>query len=164
MLLAGCLGSLILAGPGRAASAANDEAAVRKVVAAFAEAMNARNAAAFARVFHEDANFTNWKGMTAHGRTAIGEFHRVLFEGDGTKGMASFKHARLEIAETRVRFIRPDVASVDVLWSQTGAVLEGKDLGLRKGIANWIATKERGIWGVAVMHNTALPPAPPPAP
>jgi uncharacterized protein (TIGR02246 family) len=163
LFAAGCLASLLFAQPSPAAEMRKDEAAIEGIVAGFREAMNAKNATAFAHVFHEDADFTNWKGMTAQGRKAIEEFHRVLFEGDGTKGMASFRNARLQIADTRIRFLRPDVASVDVRWLQTGAVLDGKDLGTRQGIANWIATNERGKWAIAVMHNTALP-APAPAP
>lgn len=164
LLVASCLASVLFAEPIHAADAAKDEAAIKEVAAAFRDAMNAKDAVAFATVFHPDADFTNWKGTGAQGRKAIEDFHRGLFEGDGTQGMASFKHARFQTDDMRVRFIRPDVASVDVRWSQTGAVLDGKDLGLRKGIANWIATKERGRWAIAVMHNTALPVEPPKAP
>ena len=102
--------------------------------------------------------------MTAHGRKAIEAFHRPLFEGDGTKGIPSFKNAVLKIVDSRIRFVRPDVASVDVTWTQTGSVLDGKDRGLRKGLMTWIATKERGIWGIAVMHNMDLPVEQPKAP
>ena len=63
-----------------------------------------------------------------------------------------------KVRDTRIRFIRPDVASVDVTWTQTGSVVGGKDRGLRRGLMSWIATKEGGQWGVAVMHNMDLLP------
>jgi uncharacterized protein (TIGR02246 family) len=144
-----------------ASSATEDENAVRAVVASFDQAVNAKDAIAFARVFHADADFTNVVGISAHGRKAIEEFHRPLFEGDGTTGISSFKNAVLTIVNTQVRFIRPDVASVDIRWTQTGAVLNGKPAGLRKGLLSLLVTKAKGEWGIAVMHNMNLPADPP---
>ncbi len=136
---------------------ANDEKPVRALIAAFGEAFAKLDAHAFSMVFHEDADFTNVWGMTAHGRKAIEEFHRPLLEGDGAGDIPSFKHAELKVLETHIRFLRPDVASVDVLWSQTGAVRNGQDMGLRKGLLMLIATNDQGNWGIAVMHNMDLP-------
>ena len=48
-------------------------------------------------------------------------------------------------------------------WSQTGAVLNGKDWGPRKGLLMWVVTKERGVWAISVMHNMDLPLEPPKA-
>ncbi len=89
------------------------------------EAFAKLDAHAFSMVFHEDADFTNVWGMTAHGRKAIEEFHRPLLEGDGSGPVPSFKHAELKVLDTRIRFLRPDVASVDATWTQTGAVQNG---------------------------------------
>ena len=136
---------------------ANDEKPIRALVAAMGEAFAKLDAHAFSMVFHEDADFTNVWGMTAHGRKAIEEFHRPLLEGDGAGPIPSFKHAQLEVLDTRIRFLRPDVASVDATWTQTGAVQNGHDMGLRKGLLMLIATKEGNDWGVAVMHNMDLP-------
>ena len=164
LCLASCLTGLLSTHPTYAADTAKDEEAIKAVVVVFDKAVNANDAVAFSIVFHEDADFTGVKGMTAHGRKAIEAYHRPLFEGDGTKGIPSFKKAVLKIVDTRIRFIRADVASVDVTRTQTGSVLNGKDRGLRKGLMNWIATKERGTWGIAVMHNMDLPVEAPKAP
>lgn len=137
----------------------NDEKAINVLVAAFGDAFAKLDAHAFSMVFHEDADFTNVWGMTAHGRKAIEEFHRPLLEGDGTGVIPSFKHAAFKVLDTRIRFIRSDVATVDVTWSQTGAVQNGHDMGFRKGLLMLIATRERGGWGIAVMHNMDLPVA-----
>ena len=158
LCLASLLTGLLVTNSSYAADTTKDEEEIKAMVADFEKAMNAKDAAAMSKVFHEDAEFTNVVGMTARGRKPIEEFHRPLFEGDGTKGFPSFKSAVLKIVETRIRFIRPDVASVDVTWTQTGSVLDGKDRGLRKGLMSWIATKEGGHWSVAVMHNMDLLP------
>ena len=158
LCLTSCLAGLLVTHSSHAADTAKDEEAIKAVVAAFDKAMNTKDAAALSNVFNEDGEFTNVIGMTAHGRKPIEQFHRPLFEGDGTKGIPSFKNAVFKVAETRIRFIRPDVANVDVVWMQTGSTLDGKDRGLRKGLMSWIATKEGGKWGVAVMHNMDLLP------
>jgi uncharacterized protein (TIGR02246 family) len=134
-----------------------DERSVRALVTALGEAFAKLDAHAFSMAFHEDADFTNVVGMTAHGRKGIEEFHRPLLEGDGSGPMPSFKHAVFKVLDVSVRFLRPDVASVDASWTQTGAVRNGKVGGPRKGLLMLIATKERDGWGIAVMHNMDLP-------
>jgi len=144
---------------GFAGETAKDHEAIETVVATFGRAMNAKDVVAFANVFHTDADFTNVVGVSAHGRKAVEEFHRPRFESDGTTG-SSFKNAVLTIVSTHIRFIRPDVASVDVAWTMTGAGLNGKTSALRRGLLSWIVTKEEDRWGIAVMHNTELPAEP----
>jgi uncharacterized protein (TIGR02246 family) len=136
---------------------ANDEKPIGVLIAAMGEAFAKLDAHAFSMVFHEDADFTNVWGMTAHGRKAIEEFHRPLLEGDGAGPIPSFKHAQTNVLHTQIRFLRPDVASVDATWTQTGAVQNGRDMGLRKGLLMLIATKQGDNWGIAVMHNMDLP-------
>src|SRR5438552_16914012 len=133
------------------------EKPVRALIAALSDALAKLDAHAFSMVFHEDADFTNVWGMTAHGRKGIEEFHRPLLEGDGAGPIPSFKHAQLQVLDTQIRFLRPDVASVDATRTQTGAVQNGRDMGLRKGLLMLIATKQGDDWGIAVMHNMDLP-------
>jgi len=134
-----------------------DEQSVRALIAAMGDAFAKLDAHGFSMVFREDADFTNVWGMTAHGRKGIEEFHRPLLEGDGAGPIPSFKHAELKVLDTKIRFLRPDVACVDATWTQTGAVQNGKDMGLRKGLLMLIATKERYGWAIAMMHNMDLP-------
>jgi len=135
------------------------EKPVQALIAALSEAFAKLDAHAFSMVFHEDADFTNVWGMTAHGRKAIEEFHRPLLEGDGSGPIPSFKHAETKVLDARIRFLRPDVAVMDATWSQTGAVQNGQDMGSRKGLLMLVATKEQDGWGIAVMHNMDLPVA-----
>src|SRR5947209_2939124 len=91
--------------PASAGDKPKDEAAVRELVATFEKACNKHDAKAFAAVFALDADFTNVRGMAGHGRKAIEEFHRPLFEGDTSNGNPSFKNAVLKIDELKVRFV-----------------------------------------------------------
>jgi uncharacterized protein (TIGR02246 family) len=55
--------------------AETDEHAIRAVMDRFMDAWNHHDAKAFAAVFSEDADFTNWRGTGASGRAKIEEFH-----------------------------------------------------------------------------------------
>jgi uncharacterized protein (TIGR02246 family) len=136
----------------------NDEKPIHALLDAFGQAFAKLDAHAFSMVFQENADFTNVWGMTAHGRKAIEDFHRPLLEGDGAGMVPSFKHAEFKMVDTRIRFLRPDVAFADVTWTQTGAVQNSRDMGPRKGLLMLVATREGGTWRIAVMHNMDLPP------
>ena len=131
--------------------------AIHALVDKFVHAANAKDVKEFGSVFTEDAEFTNPVGMTAKGRSAIEQFHAALFS---ENNKPSFAHAHLTLLGTTVRFIRPDVAAVDVKWEQTGAIdPTGKPWGARRGILSWVVTRDNGEWRIAVWHNTELPAA-----
>ena len=128
-----------------------DQQAIEQVVRRFEQAWNDHDARAFASVFAEDADFTNVFGMEAHGRTAIEQFHAPMFS-------TMFKNSRFTPTATRVRFIRPDVAAVDVRWVMSGATdPNGLPWPDRKGLINVVMTRENGEWAILVMHNMDLP-------
>ena len=132
-----------------------DEQEIQKVLAQQAEAWNRHDAKAFSMVFAENADFTNVIGMSAHGRAEIEKFHAPMFA-------TRFKDTHLKITNNKIRFIKPDVAAVDVWWEMTGAkTQEGKDIPLRNGLLNFVMTKESGQWFITVMHNMDLPAANP---
>ncbi len=56
-----------------------DEHAIREVMDRFMDAWNRHDAKAFAAVFSEDADFTNWRGTGASGRAKIEAFHAPMF-------------------------------------------------------------------------------------
>ena len=139
-------------------AAVPDDAAVHALVKRFAEATNAKDVKAFGSVFAEDGEFTNPVGMSVKGRTAIEQFHAALFS---EANRPSFAKAHLTIIDTSVRFVRSDVATVDVKWEQTGAISpEGKPWGTRRGILSWVVKRDNGKWLIAVWHNLELPPSP----
>ena len=128
-----------------------DEKGIKQVLTAFVEAWNHHDAKAFSMVFAEDADFTNVRGMSAHGRAEVEKFHAPRF---ATK----FKDSNQKIAEIKIRFITPDVAAVDARWEMTGAKgPDGQDIPLRKGLLNFIMTRSSGQWLIMIMHNMDLP-------
>jgi len=70
-----------------------------------------------------------------------------------------YKHGNQKITDTQVRFIRPDVAAVDVRADVTGGKTpDGNDVPMLKFLLNWTVTKEQnGQWLIKVMHDTRLP-------
>jgi|SRR5438552_8038820 len=128
-----------------------DEMGIQNVLADQVEAWNRHDAKAFSMAFAEDADFTNVIGMSAHGRAEIEKFHAPMFA-------TIFKDSNLKMTNTKIRFIKPDVAAVDAWWEMTGAnTREGKEIPLRKGLLNFVMTKQGGRWFIIVMHNMDLP-------
>jgi uncharacterized protein (TIGR02246 family) len=124
---------------------------------AFVDAWNHHDAKAFAAVFAEDADFTNWRGMGASGRSRIEEFHAPLFA-------TIFKSSHQTLTGIKIRFVRADVAAVDVHWDLTGATdAQGNARPLRQGVLNFVMAKNDGEWQIVVMHNLDLTALPPPA-
>lgn len=130
------------------------EEGIRKVLADSVEAWNKHDARAFSMIFTEDADFTNVRGMSAHGRSEVEKFHAPLFA-------TRFKDTNLKMTKTKIRFIKPDVAAVDVWWEMIGAKgPDGQEIPLRNGLLNLIMTKQGDKWLIIVMHNMDLPAHP----
>lgn len=154
LLLSTYAASQTAGGEVKSTASAQDEEGIRKILTDFIEAWNKHDAKAFSIVFAEDADFTNVRGTSAHGRAEVEKFHAPLFA-------TRFKDTNQIMTKTKVRFIKPDVAAVDAWWEMTGAKgPEGQDLPLRKGLLNFIMTKEGEKWLITVMHNMDLPASP----
>lgn len=131
-----------------------NEAAIHKVVADFMEAWNRHDAKAFSLLFVEDADFTNVAGIGASGRTEIEKFHAPRFA-------TTFKNSLQKAINTRIRFVKSDVAGVDVKWEMTGATdREGNITALRQGLLNFVMAKTNSKWHIVIMHNMNLPISP----
>jgi len=129
----------------------SDSSGIHQVLVDFISAWNSHDAKAFSMVFAEDADFTNVRGMGAHGRTNIDSFHAPVFR-------TLFKDSYQKITRSTIRFIRADVAAVDAWWEMTGSTNPaGQPVPLRKGLLNFVMTRSGGKWGIAVMHNMDLP-------
>jgi uncharacterized protein (TIGR02246 family) len=134
-----------------------DEHAIRTVMDRFMDAWNHHDAKAFAALFSEDADFTNGRGADASGRAKIEAFHAPMFA-------TIFSKSHQEYTGIKTRFIRGDVAAVDVRWKMTGAMdAQGNPRPDREGLLNFVMAKNAGQWEIVVMHNldiSALPPPP----
>jgi len=123
---------------------------INKVLAGFIDAWNKHDAKAFSMIFAEDADFTNVGGKSKYGRIEIEKHHEPGFK---TKWKDSYQ----KITQSKIRFIKPDVAAVDAWWELTGIKgPEGQDLPPRKGLLNFIMTKNSDTWLITVMHNMDL--------
>jgi len=131
-----------------------DSAGIHQVLVDFVSAWNNHDAKAFSMVFAEDADFTNIRGMGAHGRTNIDSFHAPVFR-------TLFKDSYQKITNSKIRFISADVAAVDAWWEMTGSTNPaGQPILLRKGLLNFVMTRSGGKWVITVMHNMELAVAP----
>ena len=129
-----------------------DEKPIQQLVFVFVGAWNKHDVHAFAETFAEDADFTNVRGIRAHGRGAIERFHAPVFE-------TIFKQSHQTTTDVRIRFLTSNVASVDVRWEMTGSTApDGTPVQLRKGLLNWLVTNHDGKWLITVMHNQDLTP------
>jgi uncharacterized protein (TIGR02246 family) len=137
-------------------SAETDEHAIRAVMDRFMDAWNHHVAKAFAAVFAEDADFTNVRGIGASGRQKIEDFHAPVFA-------TIFSKSHQEYTDVKTRFIRPDIAAVDVHWKMTGVIdAQGNPRPDREGLLNFVMAKNAGRWEILVMHNLDLSAQPPP--
>ena len=151
-----CLGLLLPAALIGQSGREADERAIRGVMNRFMDAWNRHDAKAWTTEFSEDADFTNVHGVGASGRTDIEQFHARVFA-------TMFKNSNQKYTDIKTRFVRPDVAAVDVHWEMTGATdSAGNPVPLRQGLLNFVMVKSHGKWQIVVMHNldlTASPPA-----
>ena len=127
-----------------------DDPAIQNILNDFAAAWNAHDARSFSQLFAEDADFTNVKGVSRHGRAAFEEFHEPLFK-------TIWAYSKITITKNKVRFIKQDVAAVDAWWDLTGLKKsDGSDAPPRTGLLILIMTKSDNKWEITVMHNMDL--------
>ena len=89
---------LFMGQPSAGQTGETDERAIRAVMDRFVDAWNHHDAKAFATVFAEDADFTNWRGTGASGRTKIEAFHAPVFA-------TIFSKSHLEYTDIKTRFV-----------------------------------------------------------
>src|SRR5262245_60303994 len=95
------------------AQTALDESAIRAIIQDEIVAWNQGDATAYSRHFAADGTFTNIAGQFFTGYEAFLKQHEVIFEG-------RFKHTKLQQDIISLKFVRPDVAVVEVLTSVGG--------------------------------------------
>ncbi len=155
---------LTIFGIGSAAAAGQsvDEAAIRAVQDAQAEAWNRHDATAYARLFAEDGDVVNVVGWWWRGRAQIESKLKDAFA-------FVFHDSRLTITETSVRFLSPTIAVAHVRWTMTGAKTPPNMPPPSAGIEIQVLQKSAGRWMIQSFQNTnAIPERPfssgPPAP
>lgn len=133
-------------------SAADEEAAVRKVVVEMTEGFNRHDARASTVMYLPDADLVTVRGERFRGAE------------DFEKGLASIFATRARAATHRtlnvsVRFIRPDVALVHVTNELSGLIApDGQRPPPHQELSLRVFVKEQGHWWVAAFHNTLVRP------
>ncbi|MEV6640492.1 SgcJ/EcaC family oxidoreductase [Amycolatopsis sp. NPDC051371] len=127
------------------------ETDVRAVLGRLTEAWNSADAAAYGRLFTEDADYVTFFGMNFPGREAIESSHRALFEGP-LKG--SKLTGRLG-ASANVRFVRPDVAVVVAGGGSSVTGADTADEG-RDSTVSFVLVREDGEWLITAFQNTRV--------
>ena len=127
-----------------------DSAAIKQSVATWEDAWNRHDAHATTMCYVEDGDFSNTTGIPSHGWKELEEHYTTIFT-------TFLKNAHRTDTVKSIRFLTPEIASVDIDWQATGAKTpDGKDIPLRKGLLTWIVTKHNGQWLIAIYHESAF--------
>ena len=135
-----------------------DESAQRKEIfelgKALQDAWNRGDAAGYASLFADDADFVAWNGSYGRGRQAIEDGHRQLFDGplNGSRMILVGDDAESAPPES-LRFVRPDVAIMVMSGVVTlpGQSATGPD---HQSVQTFVLTRNVNRWRVAAFHNT----------
>ena len=143
------------------AQTASDEAAIRSIIQDEIAAWNKGDAVAYSRHFAADGTFTNITGQFFTGYDAFLKQHQVIFEG-------RFKQTTLQQDIVSLKFVRPDVAVVEVLTAVAGVVSGQLAQGTSADASGRLRTrllqvvaKQGGAWKVAAYHNVDVKPGTP---
>jgi uncharacterized protein (TIGR02246 family) len=135
-----------------------DESAERQAILelgqALQDAWNRGDAAGYASLFTDDADFVAWTGAYGQGRQAIEDGHRPLFDGPlaGSR-MVLLKDDAAPARPASLRFIRPDAA---VMVTSGAVTLAGQDATGpdHESLQTFVLVKNDGRWRVTAFHNT----------
>ena len=135
-----------------------DESAERRAILELAQALqgawNRGDAAGYASLFTDDADFVAWNGSYGRGRQAIEDAHRALFAGPlAGSVMALVGDGAGSAPPESIRFVSPDVAIMVI----SGAVARADQSAWRpdhRSVQTFVLTKNGGTWRVAAFHNT----------
>jgi uncharacterized protein (TIGR02246 family) len=143
------LAILFLAAPflTRGANDASQDAAVKQVVAGFSNGWNGHDAAMMCASLADDVRWVSWRGEVYSSRKEVEDVHAKLF-------VNLYKNTHRTDDVKSIRFVSPDVASVDDYWTMTGAkTRDGADWPYRAGYANFLMEKRGGKWIVVSAHT-----------
>jgi uncharacterized protein (TIGR02246 family) len=143
-----CFCVIFVPASARQSNRPGDERAIEDVIARMTNAFNQH--AADTTVMTPDADFVNVQGVWLHGAEQIQRGRAALFE-------KALSNARLRIVDTKIRFLRADVAIAhvtDEITGMTGA--DGGTLPLQRELSLRVFTRDRGRWLTTAFHNTPI--------
>jgi uncharacterized protein (TIGR02246 family) len=124
-----------------------DDAAVKQVVAGFSNGWNEHDAGAMCASLADDVRWVSWRGDVYSSRDEVQSAHAKLFAD-------LYKNTHRTDEVKSIKYIGPDVASVDDYWSMTGArTRAGADWPYRAGYATFLMSKRQGRWIIVAAHT-----------
>jgi uncharacterized protein (TIGR02246 family) len=124
-----------------------DDAAIKQVVAGFSEGWNSHDAHTMCLALADDVQWVSWRGDISHSRKQVEDDHASLFAG-------LYKNSHRIDNVKAIRYLTPDLASVDNYWTMTGAKMrDGSDWPYRAGYVNFLMAKRGGRWVIIVSHT-----------
>jgi len=128
----------------------SDSAAIKQCVASWEDAWNRHDAHATAMAYVEDGDFSSTTGIPSHGWKELEAHYNDIFT-------TFLKDAHRTDTVKSIRFLTPEIASVDIDWQMTGAkTRDGKDVPIRKELLTWVVTKHNGQWMITIYHESAF--------
>jgi uncharacterized protein (TIGR02246 family) len=127
--------------------------AVQGLIDGLGQAWSRHDGPAYAALFADDADHVNAYGLAIKGRAEIETWHSLIFR-------TVLRDSVATLVDTKCRFLRPDVASVEIRWQLAGTYNpQGEPVPVRRGLSAFIATeKHGGGWSIDVLHLADLPP------
>jgi uncharacterized protein (TIGR02246 family) len=124
------------------AGAATDRTEIERLAAAFTDSWNSHDMARFASLFADNADFVNVVGMWWKNREEIQQAHAYSHS-------TFFKNSRLSGQIAGLKFLRPDLATVHILWELVGQIEPDGSVGQpRKGVLLLVCGKQDGAWHI----------------
>ena len=127
-----------------------DEKAIQQLFSELMDAWNRGDASAFGARFQADGTFTNVNGGFYIGGDDFNLRHDEIFRG-------VFKGTTLSMTTRKLRFLRPDIAVVDMDLGVFGCHARPPGVQVRDGALRtcllMVLTKDHGKWWIAAYHN-----------
>jgi uncharacterized protein (TIGR02246 family) len=135
-----------------------NEKQIRAIVQSEEDAWNRGDAEGFAAHYAEDGIFANVIGQQLYGKKAFIGQHAKIFS-------TIYKGSHNVFSVSKVTFVRPDVALVEIDGVLSGALrtppgLKAFEDGALHVKLLEVMTKEKGSWVIAAFHNVAVYPLP----
>ena len=121
-----------------------DEAAIQKILDARNAAYNNHDAKALAATYAPDADLVTGTGRLVSGRAEIEKNYTENFAGVD-------KNASVKIESSKLRFLTPDTAILDL-----GGVTTGRTDGAVKTHATWVYVRRNGQWMVVAIRAARI--------
>lgn len=143
---------------GVAQSFTEDETQIRAIVQSETDAWNRGDAEAFGAHYAENGSFTNVIGQQLYGKKAFIKQHAGIFS-------TIYKGSHSVLSVSKITFLRPDVALVEIDGAVTGAnrippgMKAGEDGALHVKLLE-VMSKEQGSWLIQLFHNVGVYPLP----